>query len=107
MKKIKLKGKVYKKEKLYSQSIDEVANDWGIDSQVFSIKNNLIDLIKNYCLKNSISQRKLASIVPVLSKDRVSKIFSGEVGHMTIDKLVEILSVLDFKLKVSVKSKAA
>lgn len=45
------------------------------------------------------------AMVPGLSQDRVSKIFSGQVGHMTIDKLVEILSSLKFK--VAVKAKAA
>jgi predicted XRE-type DNA-binding protein len=92
-------------EKLKAQSLEEVAKDWGIDYQVFKIKNDLIDTIKEYCEDNDVSQRKLAAMVPGLSQDRVSKIFSGQVGHMTIDKLIEILSVLKFK--VAVKAKAA
>jgi predicted XRE-type DNA-binding protein len=55
--------------------------------------------------KHKVSQRKLASMVDGLSQDRVSKIFSGQVGHMTIDKLIEILSALE--ISVTVKAKAA
>ena len=94
-----------KNEKLKPQTLEEVAKDWGIDYQVFKIKSELIETIKDYCAENGISQRKLASLVPGLTQDRVSKIFSGQVGHMTIDKLVEILSGL--KVKVQVKAKAA
>jgi predicted XRE-type DNA-binding protein len=94
-----------KAEKLKPQTVDEVAKDWGIDYQVFKIKQDLIDTIKSYCEEQAISQRKLASLVPGLSQDRISKIFSGQVGHMTIDKLVEILSALKFK--VAIKTKAA
>ena len=92
-------------EKLKAQSLEEVAKDWGIDYQVFKIKNDLIKTIRDHCEDNEVSQRKLASMVPGLSQDRVSKIFSGQVGHMTIDKLVEILSILKFK--VAIKAKAA
>ena len=94
-----------KTEKLKPQTIEEVAKDWGIDYQVFKIKNDLISTIKRYCDAHEVSQRKLAALVPGLSQDRISKIFSGQVGHMTIDKLVEILSALKFK--VAVKAKAA
>ena len=94
-----------KTEKLKSQTLEEVANDWGIDYQVFKIKNDLITTIKKYCDGHDVSQRKLAGMVDGLSQDRVSKIFSGQVGHMTIDKLIEILSALKFK--VAVKAKAA
>jgi predicted XRE-type DNA-binding protein len=93
-----------KKEKIKSQTFEEVAKDWGIDYQVFRIKLELIDTIKKYCLNEQISQRKLASMVPGLTQDRISKIFSGQVGHMTIDKLIEILSVLKFKIKVMAKA---
>lgn len=93
-----------KKEKIKSQTLEEVAQDWGIDYQVFRIKMELINTIKKYCLNEEISQRKLASLVPGLTQDRVSKIFSGQVGHMTIDKLIEILSVLKFKIKVMAKA---
>jgi predicted XRE-type DNA-binding protein len=94
-----------KKEKLIPQTLDEVAKDWGIDYQVFKIKTQLVETIKHYCEKHKVSQRKLASMVDGLSQDRVSKIFSGQVGHMTIDKLIEILSALE--ISVSVKAKAA
>ena len=94
-----------KTEKLKPQSIEEVAKDWGIDYQVFKIKSDLIKTIKRYCEEHEVSQRKLAAMVPGLSQDRVSKVFSGQVGHMTIDKLIEILSAL--KVKVAVKAKAA
>lgn len=94
-----------KKEKLIPQSLDEVAKDWGIDYQVFKIKTQLVETIRAYCEKHKVSQRKLASMVDGLSQDRISKIFSGQVGHMTIDKLIEILSALE--INVTVKAKAA
>lgn len=93
------------KKKLKIQNIEELANDWGIDFQVFQIKSELIDTIKKHCLAHKISQRKLASMVEGLTQDRVSKIMSGQVGHMTIDKLIEILSALE--IKVALKAKAA
>jgi predicted XRE-type DNA-binding protein len=92
-----------KKEKLKPQSLESVASDWGIDYQVYLLKTKLINKIKEICEENGISQRKLAKMVEGLSQDRISKIFTGQVGHMTLDKLVEILSALkvkvDFKLK--------
>jgi predicted XRE-type DNA-binding protein len=94
-----------KEKKLKPQSLAEVSKEWGIDYQTFKIKSELIDVIKKYCKENGISQRKLAMMVPGLTQDRVSKIFSGQVGHMTIDKLVGIMSSL--KIKVSVSAKAA
>jgi predicted XRE-type DNA-binding protein len=87
------------------QSLKEVAAEWGIDYQTFIIKTNLIDTIKDYCKEHGISQRNLAKMVPGLTQDRISKIFSGQVGHMTIDKLIAILSAL--KIKVSLTAKAA
>ena len=86
-------------------NISKLAEDWGIDYQVFKIKTSLINAIQAYCTTHSISQRKLASLVPGLTQDRVSKIFSGQVGHMTIDKLIEITSTL--KIKVAFKVNAA
>lgn len=94
-----------KTKKLKAQSLEELASDWGIDYQVFKIKTDLIEMIKKYCEEHDVSQRKLAGQVPGLTQDRVSKIFSGQVGHMTIDKLVEITSAL--KIKVALKAKAA
>jgi predicted XRE-type DNA-binding protein len=94
-----------KEKKLKPQSLADLAKDWGIDYQTFKIKSELIDVLRRHCQENDISQRKLASMVPGLTQDRISKIFSGQVGHMTIDKLVAILSML--KIKVSVSAKAA
>ena len=94
-----------KTKKLKPQSLEELASDWGIDYQVFKIKTDLIEAIKKHCEDHDVSQRKLASQVPGLTQDRVSKIFSGQTGHMTIDKLVEIMSAL--KIKVGLKMKAA
>ena len=94
-----------KTKKIKPQSIEELAFDWGIDYQVFKIKTDLIETIKKYCEEHEVSQRKLADQVPGLTQDRISKIFSGQVGHMTIDKLVEITSAL--KIKVVLKAKAA
>ena len=90
---------------LKSYSLEELAEEWGIDYQVLKIKIYLIDVIKKYCKTHSITQKKLASMVPGLSQDRISKIFSGQPGHMTIDKLITILSVLKFK--IAIKAKAA
>jgi predicted XRE-type DNA-binding protein len=94
-----------KNQKLNPQSLESLASNWGIDFQVFKIKFDLIDAIKEYCSDHHVSQRKLASMFPGLTQDRVSKIFSGQVGHMTIDKLVEIRSAL--KIKVALRTKAA
>lgn len=94
-----------KAEILKPQTLEELADDWGIDYQVFKIKRELIEMIKEYCEQHDVSQRRLAAMVPGLTQDRVSKIFSGQVGHMTIDKLIEILSAL--KIKVVVKAKTA
>lgn len=94
-----------KREKLKSQTLKEMAKDWSINYQVFVIKSELVDTIKDFCDSHNISQRRLALMVPGLTQDRISKIFSGQVGHMTIDKLIEILSYLKFK--VAFKAKAA
>ncbi len=91
-------------KKLKSQSLEELAADWEIDLQVFKIKTYLIDTIRKHCATNEISQKKLASMVPGLTQDRVSKILSGQVGHMTIDKLVEIMSALEFEITIKVKA---
>lgn len=93
------------RKKQKSQSLEELAADWGIDYQAFKIKSELIDIIKDQCEQEGISQRKLAALVPGLTQDRVSKIFSGQVGHMTIDKLVSIASSL--RIEVTLKTRAA
>ena len=89
-----------KQQNLFSQSLEQLAEDWGVDIQIIRIKMELIDTIRDHCEFKGVSQRKLASLVPGLTQDRVSKIFSGQVGHMTIDKLIEILSTLDFQIAV-------
>ncbi len=81
----------------------ELAESWGVDYQVIKVKSHLVQVIKDHCQKKKISQRQLATMVPGLSQDRVSKIFTGHIGHMSIDKLVEIHSAL--KLKVSIKAR--
>lgn len=95
-----------KTEKLKTQNLAEIAKDWGIDYQVFKIKSNLIKTIKDHCEEHAISQRKLAGMVEGLSQDRISKIFSGQVGHMTIDKLIEVLSALRVKVSLTAKNAA-
>lgn len=84
------------------KGLEQLAESWGVDYQVVKIKSELIQVIKGHCQKNKISQRKLASMVPGLSQDRISRIFTGHIAHMSIDKLVEIHSAL--KLKVSFKA---
>jgi predicted XRE-type DNA-binding protein len=59
-----------KTEKLKPQNLEQVALDWGIDYQVFKIKNDLINTIKRYCEEHEISQRKLAAMVEGLSQDK-------------------------------------
>lgn len=95
-----------KKDKVETMSLQELAEDWGIDYEVYKIKAKLIERIKSHCEKNEISQRALAKMVPGLTQDRISKVFSGQVGHMTIDKLVQILSALDIKVNISLKKAA-
>lgn len=59
-----------KTQKLKPQSLESLAKDWGIDYQVFKIKLELIDAIKDYCTGHHVSQRKLASMVHGLTQDR-------------------------------------
>lgn len=84
------------------KELTQLADSWGVDYQVIKIKSDLIHAIKDHCQKKKVSQRQLAALVPGLSQDRVSKIFTGHIGHMSIDKLIEIHSAL--KLKVSIKA---
>ena len=93
-----------KRKKLVPQTLKQLAEDWGIDHQTFKIKTELIDTIREYCKENDISQRKLARMVPGLTQDRVSRIFGGQVGHMTIDKLVEIASALEINVYMTAKA---
>ncbi len=43
-------------------------------------------------------------MVPGLTHDRVSKVFNGQLSHMTLDKLVEILSALHIKVALKFKT---
>lgn len=88
--------------RIQEKKLAQLAESLGVDYQVIKVKSDLIHAIKDHCKKKKISQRQLAAMVPGLSQDRVSKIFTGHIGHMSIDKLVEIHSFL--KIKVSVKA---
>jgi len=79
----------------------------GVDYQLIQVKSKLIEKIKSECENRNISQRKLAGLVPGLTHDRISKIFNGQVGHMTVDKLIEILSHLDICANISFKKTKA
>ncbi len=46
---------------------------------------------------------KFAGMIDGFTQNRVSKIFSGQIGHMTVDKLIEIMSALNLKLEVKTK----
>lgn len=91
------------KEKLKILTSRELAKELGIDYEVFRIKKKLALEIKKCCEKNKISQRALARQVPGLTQDRISKIFNEQIGGMTIDKLIQILSALKIKLNISLK----
>ena len=95
-----------KPERLKSMSLKELAEEWGIDYEVFKIKRQLVKKIQTHCKKHNISQRSLANQTPGLTQDRISKIFNGQVGKMTIDKLIQILSILKIKVKVHLKPAA-
>lgn len=94
--------------KVKTTDLKGFAEMMGVDYQLIQLKAKLIDKIKSECEKRKISQRKLASLVPGLTHDRISKVFNGQIGHMSLDKLIEILSCLDIRANVSFKkSKAA
>jgi predicted XRE-type DNA-binding protein len=95
-----------KTEKLETVSLKELAEESGVNYEVFKIKRKLIKKIKAHCKKEKISQRSLAKSVSGLTQDRVSKIFSGQVGGMTIDKLIIILDALKIKVNLSLKHAA-
>ena len=95
-----------KTTKMKTLSLEKLAQSWNIDYQTFKIKVALINTLKKYCATHNISQRKLAKLVPGLTQDRISKIFSGQVGHMTIDKLIFILSILKVKASISIQKAA-
>jgi len=83
------------------ESLKKLAKAMGVDYYLVKAKSKLIEEIQSECKKRSISQRGLAKMVPGLTHDRVSKIFNGQIGHMTLDKLVEILGVLGVQTEFS------
>ena len=89
--------------KIKETDLKGFADLMGVDYQLVQLKSKLIDKIKSECEKKSISQRKLASKIPGLTHDRISKIFNGQIGHMTVDKLVEILGYLEIRTNVIFK----
>ncbi len=89
--------------KVKSTDLKGFAEMIGVDYQLVQVKAKLIDKIKSECEKRSISQRKLARLVPGLTHDRISKVFNGQVGHMTVDKLIEILTHLNIRTNISFK----
>lgn len=90
-----------KKIKTTEVSIEKFCQEFGVDYQVIKIKSKLIDKIKDHCHKHKISQRKLAALVPGLTHDRVNKIFKGLIGHMTVDKLLQIAHALEINVNIS------
>ena len=95
-----------KKSEFKKGSLSDLATELGINYQVLVLKGQLVETIKQVCEQKNIGTRALARMVPGLYADRVSKIFNGQVGHMTIDKLVEILDVLNYKVEVKTKKSA-
>ena len=86
--------------------LKEFAEMMGVNYYVVQVKGELIDKIKAECKAKNISQRELARIVPGLTHDRISKIFNGQLGHMSIDKLIEILNYLNIRINLSFKKAA-
>ena len=86
--------------------IKEFAEMMGVDYHIVQVKAKLIDKIKAECKTKNISQRELARMVPGLTHDRISKIFNGQLGHMSVDKLIEILNHLNIRINLSFKKAA-
>lgn len=86
-----------------AKDFQHFCEEMGVDYQVMKIKSDLIQKIKTECGCQKISQRALARKVSGLTPDRVSKIFNDQIGHMTIDKLVQILGALQVEMKLSYK----
>jgi len=82
----------------------EVAEEWGLNYEVLMIKREIIDAIRAHCKKHNISQRKLAAMVPGMSQDRISDMYNGTGGGITIDKLVSVANALKFKVSLTLKA---
>jgi predicted XRE-type DNA-binding protein len=91
-------------KKLNTTDLKGFAEMMGADYQLIVMKSQIIDKIKSECEDKKISQRQLAKMVSGLTHDRISKVFNGQLSHMTLDKLVEILSVLKIKIILKFKS---
>jgi len=92
--------------KTNEEELKKFAEAIKVNYHLVRAKSKLIDKIKAECKSRSISQRGLAKLVPGLTHDRISKIFNGQVGHMTVDKLVEILGALGIQTELSFKKVA-
>lgn len=95
----------HKKPKLTIKNMGVHVQEWKLEIEVLRIKRELIEAIQAHCKKHEFTQRELAAMVPGLTQDRVSKIFSGKHGHMTIDKLVEVTTTLDLEISLSITPK--
>lgn len=98
MKNLKIKTGINKK------TPKQFAEMMGVDHQLIVMKSQIIDKIKSECDAKKISQRQLAKMVPGLTHDRLSKVFNGQLSHMTLDKLVEILSTLNIIVVLKLKN---
>ncbi len=65
------------------------------------IKHELCSHFVRYCHEKKISQRELAVILSI-NESRISEIVHYHHGRFTIDKLLELLSVIKPKLKLNV-----
>ena len=82
-------------------TVKELMELFGHDYDVLVMKWEIVAEIKAHCHEHKISQRKLASMVPGLTQDRVSDFYRLPTGGgITIDKLLKIASALDIKFKL-------
>jgi|GEM_PF-3705367 len=92
-----------KKEKIYSGTIKDFCEATGGDYELMMMKTTVIDAIRAHTKKYKISQRKLASMLPGLTQDRVSKMYRGLSGGMTLDKLTQVAKALNLRVTLTVK----
>lgn len=84
----------------------EFAERSGISYEAVRMHIELTDAIKVHCRKHGLSQRKLAGMVPGLTQDRVSDFFRFTTSGISLEKLLEIASVLKLKIRFSVRPAA-
>lgn len=70
-------------------------------SAVDRIKHELCAQFVQYCREKELTQRELAKLLGV-TESRVSEIVHYHYGRFTIDKLLELLSIIKPKLKFNV-----